>query len=308
MKCKFSLAVIFIFALFALGFSQSQNSGTSAANFLKIGVGAKAAGLGEAFVAIADDATGAYWNSAGLANLNQSQVTFMHNEWLSDIRYEYLSYAAPYKDKGTFGVSLSYLSLGKFEGYDLTGNPTADFSAYDWSALLAYGHKVTPQFSVGTGVKYLQQTLDDEKAGAFAVDLGAMYNIKYVNFGLSVRNLGSKMKFIKEEYSLPLTIDFGASYRGFANLLLAADVEVSRDNSVRLKQGIEYSYHESVFLRMGYGYKTSGQDFQGASGLALGAGFLLRNYRFDYTYSPNADLGDAHRLSFTLNFGPTRGF
>ncbi len=34
---------------------------------------------------------------------------------------------------------------------------------------------------------------------------------------------------------------------------------------------------------------------------------VLRNYRFDYTYSPNADLGDAHRLSFTLNFGPFRG-
>ena len=115
------------------------------------------------------------------------------------------------------------------------------------------------------------------------------------------------MKFIEEEYSLPLTIDFGASYRGFANLLLAADVEVPRDNSVRLKQGVEYSYHESVFLRMGYGYKTSGQDFEGASSLALGAGFLLRNYRFDYTYSPNTDLGDAHRLPFTLDFGPTRG-
>src|SRR4030067_3844522 len=137
MKLKSILVTLVLFLVFSSAFSQSQNSGTSAASFLKIGVGAKAAGLGEAFVAIADDATSTYWNTAGLANLHQSQITFMHNEWLSDIRYEYLSYAAPYHEKGTFAFSFSYLSLGKFEGYDLTGNPAPDFSAYDLAAVLA---------------------------------------------------------------------------------------------------------------------------------------------------------------------------
>jgi len=302
---SFSEFLVLIFASVAL--SQSQNSGTSAANFLKIGVGAKATGLGEAFVAIADDATGAYWNSAGLANLNQSQVTFMHNEWLSDLRYEYLSYAAPYQDKGTFALSFSYLSLGKFQGYDLSGNPTADFSAYDLAAQLAYGHKLSPQFSLGGAFKYIQQKIESEKAGALAVDFGALYEINQFNFGFSLRNLGTQMQFIQEKYSLPLTADLGLAYRGLANLTLAADVEIPRDNSVRLKQGIEYNYQESIFLRMGYGYSTSGNEFSGASGLALGAGFMLKQYKIDYAYSPNADLGDAHRFSFTLNFGTVRG-
>lgn len=302
---SFSALLVLIFASAVLG--QSQNSGTSAASFLKIGVGAKAAGLGEAFVAIADDASGAYWNSAGLANLDQSQVTFMHNEWLSDLRYEYLSYAAPYQEKGTFALSFSYLSMGKFEGYDFYGNPTSDFSANDWSALLAYGHKVAPKLALGGALKYVHQSLADQKAGAFAVDLGALYGINQFNFGFSLRNLGTQMKFIQEKYSLPLTVDLGLAYRGLANLTLAADVEIPRDNSVRLKQGIEYNYQESIFLRMGYGYSTSGNDFGGASGLALGAGFMLKQYKFDYAYSPNADLGDAHRISFTLNFGSSRG-
>jgi long-subunit fatty acid transport protein len=293
---------------FAVGLARSQGTGTSAANFLKIGVGARASGMGEAFVAIADDATGAYWNSAGLANLNQSQITFMHNEWLSDLRYEYLSYAIPHKSKGTFAFSFSYLSLGKFEGYDLTGNATQDFSAHDLAGTFAYGHKLTPQFAVGGAFKYIQQKIDDQKASAYAVDFGALYQINAFNLGLSVRNIGTKMKFIQEEYALPLTVDLGLAFRGLANLTLAGDIEIPRDNSVLLKQGIEYGYQEMFFLRMGYGYSTSGEDFGGSTGLALGAGFLLKQYSFDYTYSPHADLGDAHRISFTLNFGPPRGF
>ncbi len=308
MKLKCYLLTLVLILVFSAGSAWSQGSGTSAANFLKIGVGAKAAGMGEAFTAIADDATSAYWNSAGLANLNQSQITFMHNEWLSDLRYEYLSYAVPYKSKGTFAFSFSYLSLGNFDGYDLTGSPTQDFSAYDLAGSFAYGHKFTPLFSVGGAFKYIQQKLDEEKAGAFAVDLGALYSLDDFNFGLSIRNVGTKMKFIQEEYSLPLTADLGAAYRGLANLTIAADIEVPRDNSVLLKQGIEYGYQDMFFLRMGYGYSTSGDDFGGATGLALGAGFLMKQYSFDYTYSPHADLGDAHRISFTLNFGPPRGF
>ncbi|OGC77981.1 MAG: hypothetical protein A2Z27_01605 [candidate division Zixibacteria bacterium RBG_16_50_21] len=307
MKLKYALSVLLCLLLTSAGLAQNNNAGTSSADFLKIGVGAKAAGFGEAFVAIADDATGAFWNAAGLAHLNQSQVTFMHNEWLSDVRYEYLSYAAPYQDKGTFAISMSYLSLGKFEGYDLSGNPTNDFSAYDWSGVLAYGHRVTPQLSLGASVKYFQETIEGVKAGAFAGDLGALYSLSQVNLGLSVRNFGTKMKFIEEEYSLPLTVDMGVAFRGFSNLLLAVDLEIPKDNAMRLKQGLEYTYHESVFFRMGYGLKTSGNDYQGASGLAVGAGFLLKDYRFDYAYSPNADLGDAHRVSFTINFGPVRG-
>jgi long-subunit fatty acid transport protein len=305
---SFFLLLACLFLLPNIALSDGRYSGTSAADFLKIGVGARAAGLGEAFVAIADDATGAYWNAAGLASLSQSQITFMHNEWLSDLRYEYLSYAMPYQQRGSLAMSISFFSMGEFSGYDISGNPSSDFSAHDWSALVAYGHRLTPQFSVGGALKYVQQKIADEKAGAFAGDLGALYDFQQFSLGMSMRNLGSKVTFIDEAHALPLTFDLGVAYRGFTDrILLAADLEVPRDNSVRLKHGIEYNHEESFFLRMGYNYRANGSDFGGASGLSLGAGFLLNSYHFDYTFSPNADLGDAHRISFTFNFGPTRG-
>ena len=75
---KFIL-IIFLFAfsntLFGGGFSKV---GTAAAQFLKIGVGARAMGLGGTFSAIANDVSTIYWNPAGIANLKTTSIGFTH--------------------------------------------------------------------------------------------------------------------------------------------------------------------------------------------------------------------------------------
>src|SRR5262245_2441114 len=70
--------------------------GTSGSTFLKIGVGARPAALGDAYLALSDDASGFHWNPAGLAQTLLPEISLMHNEYFADIKYEYVGYSMPF--------------------------------------------------------------------------------------------------------------------------------------------------------------------------------------------------------------------
>jgi len=67
-----------------------QRAGISTAQFLKIGVGARASALGDAFVAIANDVSALYWNPAGLVQFKNDEIIFSHNKWVVDINHDFL--------------------------------------------------------------------------------------------------------------------------------------------------------------------------------------------------------------------------
>src|SRR5437016_158316 len=67
-----------------------QRAGTSSATFLRIGVGARAEGMGETFVAVANDPSAIYWNPAGLASLQRTEIAESHVEWPAQISYDHL--------------------------------------------------------------------------------------------------------------------------------------------------------------------------------------------------------------------------
>lgn len=280
--------------------------GTSGANFLKVGIGARASGMGGAFVGIADDATSIYWNTAGLAQLSQQEIVFVHQNWYQDVNFEYLGYSLPVSPKHTLGLSITYLNLGDFKGYDASDNPTSDFSAYGTVLGLAYSYKVSPSVSLGVGVKGIQEKLENERASSFALDFGFVYKRGKFSLGAAYTNLGTSMKFIQENEPLPGKFTLGFGYKLLQDQVsLAWDVDFPRDDKPILKQGIEYGYKESAFLRMGYEYKTSAQNLEG-TGLSLGGGFKFSNWEVDYNYSPNQVLGGSHRISLSYRFGTKR--
>src|SRR5438067_1224172 len=95
-KRRFGLALLLLTA--TARSANAKSSGTSSAQFLKLGAGARAAGMGDAFVAVADDVTAAYWNPAGLAQIRQTEVEAMQNTSLVDTQYQYLGAAVPLRD------------------------------------------------------------------------------------------------------------------------------------------------------------------------------------------------------------------
>ena len=303
----FLLTILFFSWNVSFGFLSEGDRGTTSANFLKIGVGARASGMGGAFVGIADDATSIYWNTAGLSQLEQQEIVFVHNEWYQDVKYEYFGYSLPVKSRSTLGFSITYLNLGNFQGYDALDNPTSDFSAYGAVFCAAYAYKVSPTISLGIGLKGIQEKLEEEKASSLALDFGFIYRPGRLSFGIAYTNLGSSMKFIEEKEPLPSKLTLGIGYKLFQDRVsLGWDLELPGDDKPVFKQGLEYGYEESVFLRLGYEYKTSARNLEG-TGVSLGGGFKYSNWEIDYTYSPNQELGDSHRISLAYRFGSKRG-
>jgi len=100
----------------------ANGPGTTTAGFLKIGVGARAAAMGEAFTAVASDGTSLYWNPAGFAQIQKRELSAMYNSWFEEIRQGYLSLTFP-SSRGTMGLGTNYVDMGKLEDYKLFIEP-----------------------------------------------------------------------------------------------------------------------------------------------------------------------------------------
>jgi hypothetical protein len=284
-------------------FFDRDELGATAANFLKIGIGAKAGGMGGAFVGLADDPSAIYWNPAGLSQLDCPQVMFAHNQWAQDIRYEYLGYALSIDPKSTMAVAVMFLHMGEVLGYDENDKPTSSFSAYDVAMLFGYSRKISPRLFLGWTAKGILEKLEDHEAQAAAFDMGIFYDSHILSFGLSLRNLGTKLKFIDKKYSLPADLKAGIALKSLSNrLLLSTDIDLLTDTPPAFQHGIEYNFQNVLFVRGGVEYKTQNQSSPSSTSLTVGGGVRVSNFQFDYTYSSVEFLGNLHNFSLTYRF------
>jgi hypothetical protein len=266
--------------------------GTSGSQFLGIGMGARAMGMGGASVSVVNDGSSLYWNPAGLTGLTFRSASISHVSWLDDASYQYATFAAP--------LGSSYFGLALEQGgieWDNTGDGT--FDASDFSGAAAYARRLRPNLGVGAGVKFLSSSLGDDGASSFALDLGVTYRLsESATLGAVVRNLGPGMSFVDESDPLPATMAAGASYR-FRNVLVALDVEKVNDLQAATRLGVEYSPVRYVALR-------AGGILEGDSALSAltgGVGFNWDDrWALDYAYRPS-DLGGTHWLALSAGFG-----
>ena len=293
----------------AKAFFNPDEPGATAADFLKIGIGAKAGGMGGAFVGLANDPSAIYWNPAGLTQLSCSQVMFVHNLWAQDIRYEYLGYALPIDSKNTVAVAVMFLHMGEILGYDENDKPTSFFSAYDAALLLGYSRKISSHLSLGWTAKGILEKLENQKAQAAAFDVGLFYDSHIFSFGLCLKNLGSELKFIEEEHPLPADLKVGIAFKALdSRLLLSTDVNFLTGASPGLQQGIEYNFLNALFIRSGVEYRPQNQSLGSSTRPAIGGGIRISKFQFDYTYSSVRSLGDLHRFSLIYRIGSERIF
>ncbi len=303
--------VVFLLVGLLCHSSLAWGKGSTAA-FLKIGVGARPIGMGNAFTAVADDVNALVWNPAGLSQLSRRELGEMHSELFADIRYDFLGYAHPTKI-GTWGFGVNYLSQGKIESRGADRQVTGGFSASDMAVNLAYSRSALPRTRLGINFKYLKSQIADVSAQGWAVDLGSLYEtpISGLNLGLAVQNLGPGLKFIEERSPLPITIAMGLGYRLPVGMVLALDVKhLLYDKKTSVSIGSEYPIFSAMTLRTGYstaiaGKVGSGNKLDALGGLkGLGAGFGLKFKRFgvDYTFTPFGELGNVQRLSLSARF------
>lgn len=280
-------------------------AGTSRAEFLRIGVGARASGMGGAFTAVADDVSTISYNPAGLGHIKDTQFTLMHSEWIDDIGYEYMGFAHSFGSAGTLGAEIRYLHMGDILGRALNGERTKNFSVSNLAATLSYGRELLKDVSFGVNVKILRENIEEESSTGVAFDIGELYSIQIADnrlqLGLTIQNLGPGMKFVNNKEPLPLNLKVGAAYKMLKNsLIMAVDVNIPKGGAPFLNFGSEYSFMNIASARIGY--KTE-KELETSARLSLGLGFNRKDYGLDYTFVPFNDLGRTHRISLSVRFG-----
>jgi len=232
--------VLFAGNIFAQGVSQAS------AIFLMISPGARAGGMGETNVALANDAYATYWNPAGLGSIKGKQFSGMHANWLPqldlpDLFYDFASYVQNFEGIGTVGFSATYLNMGEQEHRDEHNNFMGTFSSYEMAIGLSYGVQLTENFAVGSTLKYVYSRLTPYSTGeqpgkgtgsSVAVDIGLLWMpgfFKKTTIGINLQNLGPKITYIDASQAdpIPTNLKLGFAYRAltgeFNNLTFSVD-------------------------------------------------------------------------------------
>jgi len=278
------------------GYGETGDAG-QAARYLRIGVGARALGMGGAFVSICDDASATYWNSAGLIQLTQRQMTSMTSLMSLDRRYNFLNYVTPLEDETkTIGISLinfGVKDLREFVETTQGDQELGKFNDTENTVMLSYARKLNDRLAIGVNLKYLTQGMNTQqhhpkgrnKASGLGLDVGTLYKISDdVKLGLMLQDIRSYLKWETEHSDrLPLVVKLGMSTKLFnERLTLATDIEQVEDNhKTKIYAGLEYWLRENLGLRAGV--------FD--SDLTAGLGFIFPtksiNLQLDYSFAPD---------------------
>ncbi len=308
-----------------------QRAGISAFQFLKLGAGARGIGMGETFVAVANDASALYWNPAGLTQFNQNEVIFAHTEYVVDLKHEF--FGAAYHLNGTDAVGVSLISLHT-EDMEITTETqpfgTGRYFSYGDLALgLTYSRRMTDQFSFGITLRYVEETLDILKMRGAMVDLGTYYwtglgssrfAIVISNFGPDVGPSGEITEFngttvnTFQTFSPPTQFKIGFALEPYQTegQRVTASMELNHpnDNAENLHFGVEYQWQSWLRLRTGLkrtiGEPFFGKDNSSSNDVTLGIGVTAPiqtlTASIDYAYANFNQLGSVHRISLSLSY------
>lgn len=302
-KTTITLLVILIMLSINYCFAQTGKAGATGLAFLKLGVGARAGGLGEAYSAVTDDATATFWNPAGLTYSHRAQITFTHTEWLQDIKNEFLAFSFP-AFYGTIGLSFYANNVGGIERrVNPSEEPIGTIEANDIALGFSYAYSLSESLRGGLTVKYLYEKIFIDSASGYAFDLGLIFQpfANPLRLAFVVQNLGSMDKLREQVIKLPKTVRLGASYsidfddKGNAIILAADGVQVF-GSDFKGNFGAEFLFKNRLALRVGY------QTGLEQKGLGSGIGLNFRRYHLDYGFTPfDSSFGDTHRFSLTLD-------
>ena len=346
MNRKYTL-LIAIATLFGTGVAIAGNpdrQGEAGANQLIINPWARSAGLHSMNTSTTSGAEAMYLNVAGLSRVTGSQIQIGHTRYIADINMNAIGFAQPIgKGGGVFGISLVAMDLGDLD-YTTTETPEgsgATFSPTYFNMGLSYAHLFENKVSVGVTAKVVNESISNAGAKAFALDAGVQYvtgeddNFK---FGISLRNVGSKMRFTGEglskqlpnpgpvnynntyyeratAYELPSQLNIGASYDwllGKQNrLTLMGNFTSNAFSRDQIGGGLELSVLKNFALRVGYKAELDapGDEATLDNGISGGLSFSIpvrkgsdTRIGLDYGYRQTKIFDGIHNLGLRLEF------
>jgi outer membrane protein OmpA-like peptidoglycan-associated protein len=249
--------------------------------FLKIGVGARQAGMAGVFTGVGDDVYTTYWNPGGLGHIRQWQWSAGYNRWFADVYQASVTFAKQFRiigsRKTTLGFHASYLGM---PSWDSTEGRRPAVSAGHIVAGVSVGQRldwISRALAIGVNIRALSCRFDTYSAEGVSTDVGLLvkpdrfalgdagmgiFDYGVVSLGVAMLHLGPTMTFDTEPTSLPRTLRAGASFKmgryGGFSLLLAADAFNVQNRDWVFAGGAEVWWRDIVGVRAGY--KRDGED------------------------------------------------
>ena len=322
----------------SLGDDSITRVGTTAAQFLKLGAGARAIAMGGAFVAEASDLSAVYWNPAGLAYLRGRQLQLSNTRYLAEVDYSMAAFGTEVPRLGTMAVSLLLVDSGDMAvrtAHEPEGTGE-QFKVQNFAIQLSYGRSLTDQFSIGGTMKYIQERVWHSSASSFAFDIGTLFVTPYnrLRLGAAMSNLGPKMQmdgrdilfsedpnpgsegtveivnaqYRMDRHALPLLFRIGLAWdaydTGTHQIVISTDAAHPNDNAEYINAGMEYNFRELIAFRAGY---RSLFEPDSEQGMTAGASLNVRlDHRlragFDYAYADFGRLTQTHWFTVNLAF------
>lgn len=299
----------------------SQRVGITAADFLKIGVGARPNAMGESFAAVDNDAYALFYNPAGITQFDKTELAVAHSTWFVGLQHDFIGGVYHLDGQNSLGISIVSLQSDdmpvttEFQPYG-TG---AYFKYGDLALAATYARRMTDNFSFGVSVKYIDETLAQLSMRGVLIDLGTYYwtGLGTTRFAVSVSNFGGQLTPSGsvtlvdgttvsdfQGFSPPTIFRIGFAFEPYQDKTnkLTAVVQLNHpaDNSENLSLGAEYSFDSAFFLRAGYKINVDEQSYSLGAGVNVDARFAL--VCFDYAFTPYERLGNVHRFSLDLRF------
>lgn len=339
---------IFILILFAALFFQApciiakgvRKVGTTSAAFLRIPVGARAAGMGSSFVSMKGDPVALFWNPSVLASVNGNSLIVDHSDWLPGIKFDFVGVVVPAGELGTFGISTTILHTDEME-VTTPAEPMGTgekFTASSFAVAVSYSRYLMDKFSIGGTFKYIRETIFNSYAAGIAFDVGTIYETPFagIRLGASISNFGTKMRMTGEdlnvrvdiapnqegnnqsvvgklntdEFDLPLIMRIGVSGEaietGDFRLTLSVDGVNPNDNSQSLDIGAEIGLlNEKIRIRSGYkNLFLEDNEFGFTYGISINEIHILGSVdvTVDYAFQDFVHLGNANRFTLGIKF------
>lgn len=290
----------------------SSNFGTNTAEFLKINPEAAPAGMGEAYIAVAEGTNALQYNAAGLAFLDKSEITATQLLWFNNINMTHVAYGQPLAYGFGLGASILWINFGSF---DSTGGVASPIDIQNGVFNIGAGKSIGDNIHLGVNLRGLYENFMSSSSFGFSADAGALFYLGSRNFtlGLSAKNMGF---LTGTNDSLPVEAGIGLGFRLFNGSFDFLNVDIdyrkilNTDNQY-LGAGLEYYIAQVAALRLGFRYNNAMEatkiSFSDLSRLVLfsaGAGININDFiSADYSFTPMGDLGYVHRVTLKMKFG-----
>lgn len=292
-----------------------------AGDFLALGAGARALGMGSSYVVATNGATSSYHNPAGLARLKVKEINLMHSEQFAGlINYNTISFAMPVSDDLFMGLTLLHSGIGNIKytrlldeskpmGEDNRPEVASREDATDYTLYLSSAKKFSEKLGFGASVKIIRKSIGTDTAFGFGIDLGIQYSISdHWDAGISLKDVtGTTIAWDGQANDrIAATMDAGLAYYGKlpwlgGNYIITASMLYFGDSPdvkglSTMNIGGEYIISDFLAFRAGF------REGTGTFGLGLMRLPLISSSSFDYAFLSDDGLDSTHRISMTIRF------